>query len=173
MCKLWARMKTSVLQMGRWIFLVMEFCGGGDLAGYIRGHPQISEATARHFVQQLGHGLKEMWLNNFVHVRSRTLSKYAPTSICCSSCRQPLRLSLMSTIAMGLHAVPSRRLDTCRECNADNDACFGCERKSSNSMTSFAKPMQWRRELLREVVWTVSSSGFCSAQAVMYVLLQT
>jgi len=48
---------------------VMEFCGGGDLAGYIRQHKKTTEAVARSFLQQLGAGMKEMWRNNFVHVR--------------------------------------------------------------------------------------------------------
>lgn len=45
----------------------MEYCGGGDLAGYLR-NKRISEAQARHFMQQLSFGMKELWLNNFVHV---------------------------------------------------------------------------------------------------------
>ena len=52
------------------LYLVMEFCGGGDLAGYIRQHKKTSEAVARAFIQQLGVGMKEMWRNNFVHVRT-------------------------------------------------------------------------------------------------------
>lgn len=49
------------------LYLVMEYCGGGDLAGYIRQHKKTTEAVARSFIQQLGAGMKEMWLNNFVH----------------------------------------------------------------------------------------------------------
>lgn len=39
------------------IFLVLEYCTGGDLAGYIQQHGyrgRVSEAVARHFMRQLG-----------------------------------------------------------------------------------------------------------------------
>jgi serine/threonine protein kinase len=58
------------LQAKSRLYLVMEYCGGGDLAGYIRQHKKTTEAVARSFIQQLGAGMKEMWLNNFVHVHS-------------------------------------------------------------------------------------------------------
>lgn len=50
------------------MYLVMEFCGGGDMAAYIRQHGRISDMVARSFIQQLGAGLKALWQNNFVHV---------------------------------------------------------------------------------------------------------
>ena len=58
------------LQARGCMYLVMEFCGGGDMAEYIRRHRRIPETTARSFIQQLAAGLKAMWQNNFVHVRS-------------------------------------------------------------------------------------------------------
>ncbi|MED6204714.1 Serine/threonine-protein kinase ATG1a [Stylosanthes scabra] len=36
------------------IYLVLEYCSGGDLAAYIHRHGKVSEATARHFMIQLG-----------------------------------------------------------------------------------------------------------------------
>ena len=59
----------SLLQAKGSLFLVMEFCSGGDMADYIRTHRRIPEATARDFIQQLAAGLKELWQSNFVHVR--------------------------------------------------------------------------------------------------------
>uniref|UniRef100_A0A6N2LIT5 Protein kinase domain-containing protein n=1 Tax=Salix viminalis TaxID=40686 RepID=A0A6N2LIT5_SALVM len=35
------------------IFLVLEYCDGGDLAGYIRRHGKVTEVVARHFMRQL------------------------------------------------------------------------------------------------------------------------
>lgn len=36
------------------IYLVLEYCDGGDLAGYIYRHGRVSEDVARHFMRQLG-----------------------------------------------------------------------------------------------------------------------
>jgi hypothetical protein len=51
------------------MYLVMEFCSGGDLAHYIRRYKRVSEATAHGLLSQLAAGLREMWAHNFVHVR--------------------------------------------------------------------------------------------------------
>lgn len=56
----------------------MEYCSGGDLAGYIRNHKAcqqqrssfgIPEATAQAFMQQLASGLRALWDMSLVHVR--------------------------------------------------------------------------------------------------------
>ncbi|KAH9717768.1 serine/threonine-protein kinase ATG1t [Citrus sinensis] len=39
------------------IFLVVEFCAGGNLSSYIRLHGRVPEQTARKFLQQLGSSL--------------------------------------------------------------------------------------------------------------------
>ena len=36
------------------IFLVLEYCDGGDLAAYIHRHGKVSDEVARHFMRQLG-----------------------------------------------------------------------------------------------------------------------
>jgi len=36
------------------IYLILEYCTGGDLAAYIRCHGRVSEGVARHFMRQLG-----------------------------------------------------------------------------------------------------------------------
>lgn len=36
------------------IYLVLEYCGGGDLAAYIHRYGRVSESIARHFMRQLG-----------------------------------------------------------------------------------------------------------------------
>lgn len=60
---------STLLQEKSKLYLIMEFCSGGDLAHYIRAHRGVPEATAQHFMQQLAAGLKEMWAHHLVHVR--------------------------------------------------------------------------------------------------------
>jgi len=49
------------------IYLVMEFCGGGDLGQYLRRYGRVPEASARYLMQQLAEGLKMLRLNNLIH----------------------------------------------------------------------------------------------------------
>jgi len=36
------------------VHLVLEYCKGGDLSVYVQRHGIVPEATAKHFMQQLG-----------------------------------------------------------------------------------------------------------------------
>lgn len=36
------------------IFLILEYCAGGDLSEYIRRNGRVPENIARHFLRQLG-----------------------------------------------------------------------------------------------------------------------
>eukprot|EP00249_Psilotum_nudum_P011649 c23300_g1_i1 orf=420-2540(-) len=49
------------------IYLVLEYCAGGDLAAYIQRYGRVSEAVARHFMCQLGSGLQVLRENNLIH----------------------------------------------------------------------------------------------------------
>ncbi|XP_019437229.1 PREDICTED: serine/threonine-protein kinase ATG1t [Lupinus angustifolius] len=49
------------------VYLVLEFCAGGDLASYIRCHGRVQQETARKFMQQLGSGLKVLHSHNIIH----------------------------------------------------------------------------------------------------------
>ncbi|CAG9463003.1 unnamed protein product [Pedinophyceae sp. YPF-701] len=49
------------------IFLVLEYCPGGDLSDLIRRHGRLSEAQARRFMHQLGAGLKALRTHNLIH----------------------------------------------------------------------------------------------------------
>ena len=55
----------------------MEYCAGGDLAGYIRRCKRVPEVTACAVMRQLGAGLKELWSRHMVHVSSDL-----PCSVC-------------------------------------------------------------------------------------------
>ncbi|KAJ4790029.1 Serine/threonine-protein kinase ATG1 [Rhynchospora pubera] len=49
------------------IFLILEFCPGGDLSSYILRRPRLPEPTAKHFMRQLAAGLQVLRANNVVH----------------------------------------------------------------------------------------------------------
>ncbi|XP_057997200.1 serine/threonine-protein kinase ATG1a isoform X1 [Hevea brasiliensis] len=49
------------------IFLVLEYCDGGDLAAYIHRHGKVSEAVARHFMRQLAAGLQVLQEKHLIH----------------------------------------------------------------------------------------------------------
>ncbi|GAB4861490.1 hypothetical protein Ancab_036692 [Ancistrocladus abbreviatus] len=49
------------------IYLVLEYCEGGDLAAYINRHGRVSEDVARHFMRQLAAGLQVLRENHLIH----------------------------------------------------------------------------------------------------------
>ncbi|KAK7294573.1 hypothetical protein RJT34_17462 [Clitoria ternatea] len=49
------------------IYLILEYCGGGDLAAYIHRHGKVSETVARHFMRQLAAGLQVLHEKNLIH----------------------------------------------------------------------------------------------------------
>ncbi|XP_011042709.1 PREDICTED: serine/threonine-protein kinase ATG1-like [Populus euphratica] len=49
------------------IFLVLEYCEGGDLAFYIQRHGKVTEAVARHFIRQLAVGLQVLQEKHLIH----------------------------------------------------------------------------------------------------------
>lgn len=74
------------------LYLVLEFCAGGDLGHYLRRYRQVSEATARYFLQQVAEGLKELRRHNVIHVRGwwagRMGCRQAAMSSMCTACRR-------------------------------------------------------------------------------------
>ncbi|XP_057495455.1 serine/threonine-protein kinase ATG1t [Actinidia eriantha] len=57
----------EVFQAEGCIFLVLEFCAGGNLASYIRLHGGVREQIARKFMQQLGAALKLLNSHHIIH----------------------------------------------------------------------------------------------------------
>ncbi|KDP26118.1 hypothetical protein JCGZ_22219 [Jatropha curcas] len=49
------------------IFLVLEFCTGGNLAYYIQRHGKVKQDIARRFMQQLGAGLEILHSHHIIH----------------------------------------------------------------------------------------------------------
>ena len=59
-------------QDARRMYLVMEYCAGGDLAALLRARGRLPEGDARALLAQLAAGLREMWAHHLVHVRPPT-----------------------------------------------------------------------------------------------------
>ncbi|CAL9245450.1 unnamed protein product [Arabidopsis halleri] len=57
----------EAIETGDRIFLVLEYCSGGDLAGYINRHGKVPEAVAKHFMRQLALGLQVLQEKHFIH----------------------------------------------------------------------------------------------------------
>ncbi|XP_038682185.1 serine/threonine-protein kinase ATG1a isoform X2 [Tripterygium wilfordii] len=49
------------------IYLVLEYCDGGDLGHYINRHGKVSEATAKHFMRQLASGMQVLHEKHLIH----------------------------------------------------------------------------------------------------------
>ena len=57
----------DVQRSARYIFLVLEYCDGGDVARYLRLHGPLGEAGARHVLRQLAAGLSALWERHLIH----------------------------------------------------------------------------------------------------------
>ena len=49
------------------VYIVLEYCGGGDLSQFIKRHGRMEEIAARRFMLQLARGLKAMRKAQIVH----------------------------------------------------------------------------------------------------------
>jgi serine/threonine-protein kinase ULK/ATG1 len=63
----------EVLETNNRMFLIMEYCAGGDLSQYFKTHKKICEKDVRYLMQDLAAGLREMWNHHLVHVSSLVL----------------------------------------------------------------------------------------------------
>ncbi|CAN7052551.1 hypothetical protein IGI04_027714 [Brassica rapa subsp. trilocularis] len=57
----------EAIETGDRIFLVLEYCSGGDLAEYINLHGKVSEPVAKHFMRQLALGLQALQEKHCIH----------------------------------------------------------------------------------------------------------
>lgn len=55
------------------IYLIMEYCSGGDLSDFIRMHRTLSEYHAKRLMQQIGKYMRHSLLDNFWPVASLNL----------------------------------------------------------------------------------------------------
>ena len=50
------------------IYIIMEYCGGGDLSKYIKKHVKLPEKICKRFLQQLGSALKFLRSKDIAHM---------------------------------------------------------------------------------------------------------
>lgn len=50
------------------IYLIMEYCGGGDLGSFIKHYGSLSEAVTRRFFHQLALAIQYMRTMNVAHM---------------------------------------------------------------------------------------------------------
>ena len=50
-----------------YIYIIMEYCGAGDLSKYIKKHGKLSEKICQRFLQQLGMFNFDSFHDTFVH----------------------------------------------------------------------------------------------------------
>jgi serine/threonine-protein kinase ULK/ATG1 len=50
-----------------YVYLIMEFCNGGDLADYLQKNTTLSEPTIQHFFKQIAQALRAMHSKGIVH----------------------------------------------------------------------------------------------------------
>ncbi|XP_012946852.1 serine/threonine-protein kinase ULK3 [Aplysia californica] len=51
-----------------YIYLIMEFCSGGDLSRFIRSKRALPEHIVKRFLQQIASAMKFLWDNNVAHM---------------------------------------------------------------------------------------------------------
>jgi len=57
----------DVLERAGHLYLVMEYCTGGDLGQWLNRQGRVGEDVAQRWMQQLAAGMMEMWRHNVVH----------------------------------------------------------------------------------------------------------
>lgn len=75
------------------VFLVMEYCNGGDLADYLSAKGTLSEDTIRVFLQQLAGAMKALHAKGVVH-RDLKPQNILLSHTCGKACPQPHQITL-------------------------------------------------------------------------------
>ncbi|XP_031490526.1 serine/threonine-protein kinase ATG1t [Nymphaea colorata] len=57
----------EVFEASKYLFLVLEFCAGGDLSSYIQRNGMVSEQIARTFLRQLATGYEVLHAHHVIH----------------------------------------------------------------------------------------------------------
>ncbi|KAI9090343.1 hypothetical protein K1719_028678 [Acacia pycnantha] len=57
----------ETIQTNDRIYLILEYCNGGDLAAYIHRREKLSESVARHFMRHLASGLRVLHEKHLIH----------------------------------------------------------------------------------------------------------
>ncbi|KAI4503876.1 hypothetical protein M0802_001279 [Mischocyttarus mexicanus] len=75
------------------VFLVMEYCNGGDLADYLGAKGTLSEDTIRVFLKQLAGAMKALYAKGIVH-RDLKPQNILLSHSCGKACPQPHQITL-------------------------------------------------------------------------------
>lgn len=57
----------ETIEDGDHLFLVLEYCAGGNLAAYVQRYGRVQEQIARNFMRQLGAGLEVLHAHHVIH----------------------------------------------------------------------------------------------------------
>ena len=57
----------EVVEEKNFVFLVMEYCNGGDLGDYLQARTTLSEDSIRHFGNHIANGLQALCTLNIIH----------------------------------------------------------------------------------------------------------
>lgn len=57
----------DVVETSQAVYIVMEYCQGGDLAQYVKTKKQLDEYEVQEIVHQVAQGLKELYRKDIMH----------------------------------------------------------------------------------------------------------
>ncbi|XP_078044757.1 serine/threonine-protein kinase unc-51-like protein Atg1 isoform X3 [Augochlora pura] len=80
-------------ESNHYVFLVMEYCNGGDLADYLSAKGTLSEDTIRVFLKQLAGAMKALHAKGVVH-RDLKPQNILLSHSCGKACPQPHQITL-------------------------------------------------------------------------------
>ncbi|KAJ7309713.1 hypothetical protein JRQ81_007774 [Phrynocephalus forsythii] len=60
-------MNRKLVELANSVYLVMEYCNGGDLADYLHSMRTLSEDTIRLFLQQIAGAMKVLHSKGIIH----------------------------------------------------------------------------------------------------------
>ncbi|KAK3868488.1 hypothetical protein Pcinc_026129 [Petrolisthes cinctipes] len=66
-CHVPARPPAKLAETANHVFLVMEYCNGGDLADYLQAKGTLSEDTIRFFLRQMAESMRALYGKGIVH----------------------------------------------------------------------------------------------------------
>ena len=55
------------IKKSQYIYLILEYCEGGDLHGFIHDRGWLPDSMAQHFLRELAQGLEFLWKHHLVH----------------------------------------------------------------------------------------------------------
>ncbi|KAL6649108.1 hypothetical protein ACP70R_013332 [Stipagrostis hirtigluma subsp. patula] len=75
------------------LYLVLEYCNGGDLDAFLRKHGRLPEATAKDLMRQLAEGLKVLRGRKIVHRDLKPQASLVQENLAATICGSPLYMA--------------------------------------------------------------------------------